>query len=43
MQKAGYQNIITYDIGNTEVIDDPYLWGDVLVCAQKQQKTTVKA
>lgn len=35
LKKVGFKNIEIYDIGNTEVIDDPYLWGDVLVCAQK--------
>jgi len=37
LQKAGYQNTEIYDVGDTEVIDDPYLWGDVVVCAQKKQ------
>lgn len=43
LKNAGFKNIETHNVGNTDIIDDPYLWGDVLVFAQKQQRTTVKA
>jgi SAM-dependent methyltransferase len=38
LDRIGFHNVAIYEVANQEIIDDPHLWGHVLVYADKKQK-----